>query len=61
MCWGWSPFYSENRIEEYERILEAEIKIPKTKGYGPEVRDLLLKVRLFPPFGLRARTDGSLS
>lgn len=44
MCFGWSPFYAESRIEEYERILEGEIRIPNKKGYGPELRDLLLKV-----------------
>ncbi|BGP47735.1 hypothetical protein JCM10450v2_003600 [Rhodotorula kratochvilovae] len=44
MCFGWSPFYSENRIEEYERILQMEIKIPNKRGYGPELKDLLLKL-----------------
>jgi serine/threonine protein kinase len=44
MCFGWSPFYAESRIEEYERILQMEIKIPNKRGYGPEVKDLLLKV-----------------
>lgn len=55
MCFGWSPFYAESRIEEYERILEGEIRIPNKKGYGPELRDLLLKVR--PP--LSSRLDSS--
>ncbi|GAA5990909.1 hypothetical protein JCM10908_000075 [Rhodotorula pacifica] len=44
MCFGWSPFYAESRIEEYERILQMEIKIPNKRGYGPEVKDLLLKL-----------------
>ncbi|GEM07602.1 AGC/Akt protein kinase [Rhodotorula toruloides] len=44
MCFGWSPFYCESRIEEYERILGMEIKIPSRKGYGPELKDLLLKL-----------------
>lgn len=44
MCFGWSPFYAESRIEEYERILQMEIKIPNKRGYGPELKDLLLKV-----------------
>ena len=48
MCFGWSPFYAESRIEEYERILQMEIKLPNKRGYGPEVKDLLLKVSLFP-------------
>ncbi|GAA5849819.1 hypothetical protein JCM8547_000574 [Rhodosporidiobolus lusitaniae] len=41
MCFGWSPFYSENRLTEYENILNAEIKIPAKKGYSEEVKDLL--------------------
>lgn len=32
-------------MEEYERILNGEIKIPAKKGYSAENRDLLLKVR----------------
>ncbi|KWU42216.1 kinase-like protein, partial [Rhodotorula sp. JG-1b] len=44
MCFGWSPFYAESRIEEYERILQMEIKLPNKRGYGPEVKDLLLKL-----------------
>ncbi|KAM0752261.1 kinase-like protein [Meredithblackwellia eburnea MCA 4105] len=44
MCYGWSPFYAESRVEEYERILSGEIKIPTKKGYSPEGRDLLLKL-----------------
>lgn len=45
MCYGWSPFYAETRVEEYERILSGEIKIPNKRGYSVESRDLLLKVR----------------
>lgn len=45
MCYGWSPFYAETQVEEYERILSGEIKIPVRKGYSAEGRDLLLKVR----------------
>ncbi|KAK4699765.1 hypothetical protein P7C70_g6494, partial [Phenoliferia sp. Uapishka_3] len=44
MCFGWSPFYAESRVEEYERILNSEIRIPSKKGYSPENRDLLLKL-----------------
>ncbi|GAA5901650.1 hypothetical protein JCM6882_006032 [Rhodosporidiobolus microsporus] len=44
MCFGWSPFYAENRMEEYERILSMEIKIPNKKGYGEEVKDLLRRL-----------------
>lgn len=45
MCYGWSPFYAESQVEEYERILSGEIKVPVKKGYSPENRDLQLKVR----------------
>ncbi|BGP15723.1 hypothetical protein JCM10213_006106 [Rhodosporidiobolus nylandii] len=44
MCYSYSPFYAENRLEEYHRILNDEIKIPNKKGYGEEVKDLLLKL-----------------
>lgn len=45
MLYGYSPFFSENRMDEYERILTLEVKIPNKKGCGEEVKDLLLKVR----------------
>lgn len=51
MCFGWSPFYAESQIEEYERILQMEIKIPNKRGYGAEVKDLLLKVSSVIPSG----------
>ncbi|ORY88089.1 kinase-like domain-containing protein [Leucosporidium creatinivorum] len=44
MCYGWSPFYAESQVEEYERILSGEIKIPVRKGYSAEGRDLLLRL-----------------
>ncbi|KAK4049032.1 hypothetical protein OIV83_004393 [Microbotryomycetes sp. JL201] len=44
MCYGWSPFYAENQIDEYERILSGEIKIPTKKGYSNECRDLQLRL-----------------
>ncbi|KAK4055989.1 hypothetical protein OIO90_002984 [Microbotryomycetes sp. JL221] len=44
MCYGWSPFYAENQIDEYERILNAEIKIPSKKGYSDACRDLQLRL-----------------
>ncbi|KPV75194.1 uncharacterized protein RHOBADRAFT_14709, partial [Rhodotorula graminis WP1] len=60
MCFGWSPFYAESRIEEYERILEGEIRIPNKKGYGPELRDLLLKLLERDP-EKRLGSDGGAS
>ncbi|KDE02452.1 AGC/AKT protein kinase [Microbotryum lychnidis-dioicae p1A1 Lamole] len=57
MCYGFSPFYAENRIEEYERILSGEIKIPAKKGYSPEGRDLLQRLLTREP-SERISTDG---
>lgn len=41
---------AESQVEEYERILSGEIKIPVRKGYSAEGRDLLLKVRRRCPY-----------
>ncbi|GAA6023218.1 hypothetical protein JCM10207_004485 [Rhodosporidiobolus poonsookiae] len=41
MMFGFSPFYAENRLDEYERILYADVKFPNKKGVGEEVKDLL--------------------
>lgn len=35
---------AESQVEEYERILSGEIKVPVKKGYSAENRDLQLKV-----------------
>ncbi|GAA5834781.1 hypothetical protein JCM11251_003660 [Rhodosporidiobolus azoricus] len=60
MCFGWSPFYAENRMEEYERILSMEIKIPNKKGYGEEVKDLLRRLlERDVPLRLGARTGAA--
>jgi len=42
--YGWSPFYSESRVEKYEKILSSPIKIPKKIGCSAEHTDLLLKL-----------------
>ncbi|GAA5948498.1 hypothetical protein JCM3765_004903 [Sporobolomyces pararoseus] len=44
MSWGWSPFYAETAVEEYERILKSEIKIPNKGGYSAELKDLVLQL-----------------
>ncbi|GAA6006911.1 hypothetical protein JCM11491_001441 [Sporobolomyces phaffii] len=44
MSWGWSPFYAETAVEEYERILKSEIKIPNKGGYSNELKDLVLQL-----------------
>ncbi|GAA5968889.1 hypothetical protein JCM11641_000768 [Rhodosporidiobolus odoratus] len=44
MMFGWSPFYAETKLEEYERILSAEIKIPNKKGYGEEGKDFVRRL-----------------
>ncbi|GAA5911837.1 uncharacterized protein JCM6883_001285 [Sporobolomyces salmoneus] len=44
MSFGWSPFYSESVVEEYERILKSEIKIPNKGGYSSELKDLVLQL-----------------
>jgi len=44
MSWGWSPFYAETAVEEYERILSSEIKIPNKGGYSAELKDMVLQV-----------------
>ncbi|GAA5936588.1 uncharacterized protein JCM15063_001930 [Sporobolomyces koalae] len=44
MSWGWSPFYAETAVEEYERILSSEIKIPNKGGYSNELKDLVLQL-----------------
>jgi serine/threonine protein kinase len=35
---------AESRVEEYERILSGDIKVPIKAGYSDAVRDLLLKL-----------------
>lgn len=35
---------AESQVEEYERILSADIKIPSKKGYSAECRDLQSRV-----------------
>ena len=35
---------AESQVEEYERILSADIKIPAKKGYSAECRDLQSQV-----------------
>lgn len=44
MLFGFSPFYAETRVEEYERILGGEIKIPIKRCHTSEARDLVSKV-----------------
>ncbi|GAA5846808.1 hypothetical protein JCM5353_005910 [Sporobolomyces roseus] len=44
MSWGWSPFYAETAVEEYERILKSEIKLPNKGGYSAELKDLVLQL-----------------
>lgn len=44
MSFGWSPFYAETAVEEYERILKKEIKIPNKGGYSSELKDLVLQL-----------------
>ncbi|KAH8919875.1 kinase-like protein [Atractiella rhizophila] len=44
MCFGWSPFYAEERREKYLNILQKELKIPKRPVLTLECNDLLMKL-----------------
>ncbi|GAA6063112.1 hypothetical protein JCM10212_002634 [Sporobolomyces blumeae] len=59
MSWGWSPFYAESAVEEYERILKCDIKIPNKEGYSPELKDLVRKLLNRDPAARIGATSGS--
>lgn len=46
MAYGFPPFYAETAVEEYEKILNKEIKLPNKAGYSNDLKDLVLKVSL---------------
>jgi hypothetical protein len=41
---GFSPFYAEDRMQKYERIMTAELRMP-SRGISPTAQDMLHKVR----------------
>jgi hypothetical protein len=43
---GFSPFYAEDRMQKYERIMTAELRMP-TRNISPTAQDMLRKVLCF--------------
>jgi hypothetical protein len=41
---GFSPFYAEDRMQKFERIMTAELRMP-SRGISPTAQDMLRKVR----------------
>lgn len=44
MCFGYTPFYHENRVEKFNLIVNGTIRIPR-RGISTEFRDMLVHVR----------------